>query len=106
MMLSRKPSELLRKGAEMVDGQCQYSYFSVDTTFEVPQRKVVACALAAMAIAEFGYPDSHRAGILNAARVRKDVDQLPGMEHGEVSGRNDTGQTFEQIADWLEKEGL
>ena len=94
-----KLSEAIRKGCEMVPRQCKGWGLDKDNELE-------SCALGAAHYVMYQDKDA-----VNTRALMRDIrESFPGIsEHvfTTVTGMNDTdGKTREEIADWLEEQGL
>lgn len=95
-----KPSELLRKGCEMQPVQSRGPSDAVHLS---------ACAIQAIGLADLGWDEDGRCD--RAIWRGYDIVGANGIEPGEIWRRNDgwfDGRrwTREEIADWLEAQGL
>jgi hypothetical protein len=98
-------SELIRKGATMVDGQCRGEFVVYEDD------KILCCALGAAYLAATGYPPPMRNGDVDGSSVLNLFADYPDVGVDEpltdwVTEHNDEGQTFEELAAQLESMGL
>lgn len=101
-----KLSELIRRGAAMVDGQCYGEFVVYDND------RTLCCALGAAYYALTNHlPPSNKFGQVNGSQVLDTFSDYPdvGIDNPLVdwiTEHNDAGNSFSEIAEQLEAWGL